>query len=102
VIKTTFYLALPIRPLKQTKRDENDISVLIGIDLLKTYFFFRLKAHKKMFSFDMRISLLIMLFQLQYLDPENCHALNFKLRSVCVSNGSRTTNYVIQDNFDHS
>jgi len=40
VIKTTFYLALPIRPLKQTKRDENDISVLIGIDLLKTYFFF--------------------------------------------------------------
>lgn len=70
VIKITFYLALPIRPLKQTKRDENDTSVLIGIDLLKTFFSFRLKSSKKMNSFDMRISLLIILFKLQYLDPE--------------------------------
>jgi len=54
-----------------------------------------------MYSFDMRISLLIMLVQLQYLDPENCHAPNFELRSVCVYNGCRTTNYVIQDNFNH-
>jgi len=46
VIKITFYLALPIRPLKQTKRDENDTSVFIGIDLLKTFFSFRLKSSK--------------------------------------------------------
>lgn len=52
--------------------------MLIGI-VQDFYILFWLKVRKNVRSFHLTLSLLIIVHQLQDLDPKNCHALNFEL-----------------------